>query len=109
MKPLTLLAALTLLASCGNTNPLDDTANECGLDINDTTITVDTKGTEDTNGDTIEQLACLLIATETPDWVISRIDQTRALDGTQEAEWDTYQAFWSYHPDHGLAFTLYEP
>lgn len=34
--------------------------------------------------------------------VVARMENTRALDGTQTAESDTATLFWTYHPDHGL-------
>ncbi|QUW18910.1 hypothetical protein [Agrococcus sp. Marseille-Q4369] len=35
-----------------------------------------------------------------------RIQSTRALDGTMTAEWDGYEATWTYHPDDGLDMVL---
>jgi hypothetical protein len=37
---------------------------------------------------------------------IDRIERTRALDGTQEAESDGVTATWTYHPDAGLSLIL---
>lgn len=46
--------------------------------------------------------ACFVEALNIPDSVVSEMDQTRALDGRQDAEWDTFEASWTYHPDSGL-------
>ncbi len=40
--------------------------------------------------------------------VVSRMDSTRALDGTQTAEGDLATAYWTYHPDNGLN-VIFEP
>lgn len=37
------------------------------------------------------------------------MDQTRALDGTLNASWADYEAFWNYHPDSGMNLTVYVP
>jgi hypothetical protein len=85
-------------------------AGEVGDD--GTSITFDTEGEEDYSGDTIEGVAAALIMLGTPDHVIARMDQTRALDGTQDATWEydgvDYAAFWNYHPDSGVNLTVYE-
>ncbi len=70
------------------------------------TISFDTLGTEDTYGASIEDVGCILFAVQTPDAVISRIDATRALDGTQTANWGSIAASWGYHPDTGLQLVL---
>ncbi len=54
----------------------------------------------------IEDIACLLSKLDTPDTVASRMDSTRALDGTQTATWDGNTATWTYHPDNGLDIVI---
>jgi len=49
---------------------------------------------------------CLLRETGAPSAVERRIGNTRALDGTQEATWEGWTAFWTYHPDNGLDITF---
>lgn len=71
-------------------------------------VSIDTEGEEDYTGDSWESTICLLEALEAPDWVISRIRSTRALDGTQDASWENYGAFWNYHPNSGLNLTIHE-
>lgn len=53
-----------------------------------------------------QMLDCLLETTGAPSAVDSRMGHTRALDGTQDAEWDGWSAFWTYHPDAGLDVTF---
>lgn len=38
----------------------------------------------------------------------AQMDSTRALDGMQTAEWDTFEAKWTYHPDDGLDVIITE-
>ena len=45
---------------------------------------------------------CILDELGAPATVASRMQGTRALDGTQEAEWDDIIVRWTYHPDNGL-------
>jgi hypothetical protein len=57
-------------------------------------------------GPDIFEVACVLVALDVPDSVLARVDNTRALDGTQTAEWDDYAASWTYHPDAGLNMVI---
>lgn len=41
-----------------------------------------------------------------PSGTMSRIEGTRALDGTQDAEGDGVEASWAYHPDNGLRIVI---
>jgi len=79
-----------------------------GLTVGDSgkTVTLDSKGNDDADGVSYEQIACVLRALSTPDSVLADIDQTRALDGRQEASWGSYSAVWRYHPDSGLELIL---
>ena len=38
--------------------------------------------------------------------IMSRIGNTRALDGTQTAESEIASASWTYHPDDGLSLVV---
>jgi hypothetical protein len=60
------------------------------------------------NGLAMTDIACVLKGVSVPDSVVSEMDATRALDGTQKESWDKYQASWTYHPDHGLRIVLTE-
>lgn len=72
-------------------------------------ISFDTEGKDDpsTGNDDIEDVACVLNALQVPDYVVSHMDSTRALDGTQEDTWESYTARWTYHPDNGLNLTVF--
>ncbi|MEN3123230.1 hypothetical protein [Janibacter sp. LM] len=74
-----------------------------------TSITLDTKGSEDGTGvisETVEDVGCVLGELEAPDYVTQHISTTRALDGQQTDEWDDIEARWTYHPDDGLQITF---
>ncbi len=71
-------------------------------------LTVNTKGNDDTDGASIEDLTCVLGAVETSDSVIARMNTTRALDGVQQGSWKNLEASWSYHPDSGFNLVLTE-
>lgn len=69
-------------------------------------ITVDTKGTKDFNGEDMEDVRCFLRELGAPDYVDEHIGSTRALDGQQTDEWEGVEARWTYHPDDGLEITF---
>ncbi|MBY4570571.1 hypothetical protein ACN95_11150 [Gordonia sihwensis] len=51
---------------------------------------------------------CLLEQTKAPSSVDARVLGTRAIDGTQQADWEGWEMFWNYHPDSGASITLSE-
>lgn len=76
----------------------------------DRTLVLDMKGKEAGSGNlTVEDVVCVLGDLEAPTSVVTLMEQTRALDGRQTAEWDGIDANWSYHPDSGLDVVLTEP
>lgn len=85
-------------------------AEKCGLpeNVNDGghSITLDTEGDEDASGDDFLAVFCITVELDMPDSMLSRIDNTRALDGFQSGEWDNYTASWNYHPDNGLLLII---
>lgn len=85
--------------TCGVTRNVSD---------NGATITFDTKGEEEVTGDSYEDVDCVLTLLLVPTHVTSKINGTRALDGTLTATWDRFEAFWSYHPDKGMRLTIHE-
>ena len=91
--------------------PIERAAEGCGVEANvldeGESISFDTEGSEDFSGDDLSDVTCVLAALEVPDRVVSMMDQTRALDGTLDASWDDYEAFWNYHPDSGMSLTVY--
>lgn len=56
----------------------------------------------------LSDLMCVLHGINVPDSVVSQMQGTRALDGTQKADWDTFHASWTYHPDNGLRVIVTE-
>ena len=124
---LTASAAALLLTACGSggeqaaeaaassepgLTPLETVKAECGLGIvgfklgdDGESMTLDMPGEGET-GPTVERMVCVLMAANTPDAVIDRMDRTRAFDGMQDATWDDYAATWTYHPDSGLDVIL---
>ncbi len=69
-------------------------------------ITLDTGRNSYSSGHSINDVACVLGSLRVPDSVVSRIENTRALDGMQTATWDGYTANWNYHPDSGLFLVI---
>jgi hypothetical protein len=55
---------------------------------------------------TYADLVCALGVLQTPSFVTSQINSTRALDGIQKATWGKISAFWTYHPDNGVNITF---
>lgn len=79
------------------------------LSDGDRTMTLDMAGDDSGSGTlSFDQVACVLVAVDTPSSISSRMDATRALDGMQDAEWDGFHASWTYHPDQGLDIILTE-
>jgi hypothetical protein len=73
------------------------------------TISFDTAGDEDYGeGDDIEDVACVLLALRAPSFIVTEIDNTRALDGMQRDGWRKFKASWTYHPDDGLSIVIHE-
>jgi hypothetical protein len=92
--------------------PLVHAKNECAagqLADEDTTLIIDVQGEDlDSGSISFDALFCVLAELDTPSYVISQIEGTRALDGMQSANWETYTARWTYHPDQGLDITIHQ-
>lgn len=69
-------------------------------------VTFDTLGEAEYRGDPVELVACTLVRLDAPAVVLGQVEQTRALDGPQMAEWGDFAAVWSFHPDDGLIVTV---
>lgn len=101
-------AIQTRLAEKEQSAALADAYTSCGsptgitLGDSNQSMNIDGKGTDDASGATIADISCVLTALDVPDYVLSQMDATRALDGTLSGSWDQYSASWNYHPDHGL-------
>ncbi|MGG5171404.1 hypothetical protein ACQR35_04360 [Pseudarthrobacter sp. J1738] len=78
--------------------------DQSGVSLGDknTSLSVDTKGQDDSDGASIADYACIVKALHTPDAVIEQMDSTSSLQGRQTAEWDGLEASWTYHPDSGV-------
>ncbi|MCH7231884.1 hypothetical protein L0U85_13625 [Glycomyces sp. L485] len=70
------------------------------------TLIIDRAWAEENPGADSTEVMCIFDELEMPDAVISQINGTRALDGTQEANFGDYSTFWTYHPDDGLNMTI---
>lgn len=80
------------------------------LDLGDDgrSMSISRAGADEDPGLDIDDVACILTELEVPDAVVARIDSTRALDGTRDAEWGDFYATWTYHPDDGLNMVIEE-
>lgn len=79
------------------------------LEDDGTTLIIKTKGQdEDAIGISTFAAQCVYQNLAAPTWMQESVQATRALDGRQNAEWDAYQAQWSYHPDSGLSMIITE-
>lgn len=58
------------------------------------------------DGLSFDQIKCVVTTTGGPDSVASKMGQTRALDGMQNATWGDYEATWTFHPDNGMNVIL---
>lgn len=73
------------------------------LSDDDRTLFLDMKGEELGSGDLgITNVYCVLSHLDTPSYVTTAMENTRALDGRQSEEWGRFSASWTYHPDDGL-------
>lgn len=52
---------------------------------------------------TVPLAGCVLEELDAPSSVSAKMEQTRALDGTQTDDWDEYEISWTYHPDDGYS------
>lgn len=103
---------LDVIADTAETGPtLTSIVEECELPesalMDDgASLMLDGEGEDDSVGATgkltIDQLGCALIELETPESTISKMSQTRALDGMQSDAHEGFEYTWTYHPDAGL-------
>jgi hypothetical protein len=76
---------------------------------NDHTMIIDSQGEDYDSGDaSFDDLTCVLRELDVPASVTAQMDQTRALDGMQSADWNGFTASWTYHPDNGLDLIITE-
>lgn len=86
-------------------------AGDTGGEIADeqTTLILDTQGTDDATGVDYTAVTCVLAPLDTPERVTQAMESTRALDGRITDSWDAYTANWPYHPDTGLDLIISTP
>ena len=70
------------------------------------TLLVDGEGGYTSPGASLATIASVLRRLDTPDAVVARMEQTRALDGMQTGERGTFSTTWTYHPDAGLDLVI---
>jgi hypothetical protein len=87
-----------------------DTVDDPHVDVRDggRTLLVDGDGDHRSPGASLTTIASVLRELDTPDAVVARMEQTRALDGMQTGEWDTLSMTWTYHLDAGLDLIIEE-
>jgi hypothetical protein len=78
-------------------------ADTTGVDVMDEgkSLNLQTSG-EESAGTDVVTVVCVLNELDAPDSIFTKLESTRALDGTQSTEWSGYTASWTYHPDNGL-------
>lgn len=91
--------------ACFN-QPDDPIWNEGLSKLDDDSIEYDTRGEDEELGGEYSQVICLLDELEAPGRLQAEIENTRALDGRRDFDWDGWAASWSYHPDTGLNLVL---
>lgn len=102
---------LTPDAATSSGNALQAAHDSCHVgDVGDggKTIIMGTAGERGGVGDSVQGITCVLNAVGAPDSVRSKMEQTRALDGRQSAQWGAFEASWTYDPDTGLDIVLTE-
>jgi hypothetical protein len=110
------LLALTLSGCAAGPTKLETVYETCGLsqgsNIADEgkTLIVDMMGEEDYVGASYSDVSCVVNDADLamPDYIVSAIETTRALDGRQSGDWESFEAQWSYHPDSGLDLVIYQ-
>lgn len=102
------LLLVTLTGCSSSYSGFQDAMDSCtatnGVLVSDngSTLSVDMMGEEDYVGAGYGDVLCIIDAVKTPDYIVSAIESTRALDGRQHDEFDGIEVSWSYHPDSGL-------
>ncbi|WBU36713.1 hypothetical protein [Homoserinibacter sp. YIM 151385] len=92
---------------CGLVN-MDGRSTASGVEVGDggMSLTLDTKGNDDSTGIAYSDAECMFTQLKMTDAIKSRVEATRALDGRQTGDWGDFDASWGYHPDHGLDMVI---
>lgn len=102
------LLLVTLTGCSGSYTGFQDALDSCtasdGVLVSDngSTLSVDMMGETDYSGASYIDVMCIMEGVKTPDYIVSAIESTRALDGRQHDSFDGIEVSWSYHPDTGL-------
>jgi len=88
-------------------NAISTGSNFVDISPDGKSLSFHTEGAE-TTGLSLDKAVGILIYLDAPDSLFARMDNTRALDGTQTATWGDITAYWTYHPDDGLSVVLEE-
>lgn len=100
-------ATATVAAEITSLDRAADCDNLLEVEDDGRTLVVETEGEEiGSVGIPYEALSCVYEALEMPASVVAKIGNTRAMDGMQDATWDNFSAFWTFHPDDGLSLVV---
>lgn len=69
-------------------------------------VSFDTKGEEDSDGDLLSSPYCMLRALMAPDFIFDSMGKTSSLDGLVEESWSDFRVNWKYHPNTGVQLTI---
>jgi hypothetical protein len=91
------------------TTAVEDCGHPEGMAVGDSgqSLSIDGEGDEEFSGASLTAISCVLNELDVPDYVVSQIESTRALDGTLSASWSGLDATWNYHPDSGLSLDIH--
>jgi hypothetical protein len=96
-----------MLTGCGVSlmdMSIKSAATSCGVQAEDNSVTWTGVAQDDT--ETISDIACVLLALDVPDSLITRIDNTRGVDGWQTDVWNGNKATWAYDAMNGLTLIV---
>lgn len=105
-----IITTVVIVNTVSNAGPdFEAAVDECGLNTggdarvldNGAGLILNTAG-EDSPGLQLSSTLCILSALDVPDTTITRMEQTRSLDGRQSDDLGKYTVEWTYHPDDGL-------
>jgi hypothetical protein len=110
------LLTLTISGCASGPTKLQNVYEICGLNQGSNladegkTLIIDMMGEEDYVGASYSDVSCVVNDTDLamPDYIVSAIETTRALDGRQSGDWEGFEAQWSYHPDSGLDLVIHQ-
>lgn len=90
----------------GLTLAADSCLGHKNLSADGKSVSFDTKGEDDADGNLLASPLCVLNGLLAPDYIFDSLSNTRALDGLIEESWGEFRASWRYHPDTGLQITI---